>query len=73
MVGLFSKAQKTDFRFRSIPSLAAVPRFIAPQMKVIDQRGRKMAGRSPKNLPTNKIFLPQVLGAGVEVFSTRPA
>ena len=38
---------------------------------------RKRAGQSPKNFPTNKIFLPKIPGLGAEIFhpfnSLRPA
>jgi len=38
---------------------------------------KKRAGQSPKNFPTNKIFLPKIPGLGAEIFhpfnSLRPA
>ena len=67
-----------------LPHSSSCPRPIADRCTPIrwseDFRGtnsKKRAGQSPKNFPTNKIFLPKIPGLGAEIFhpfsSLRPA
>ncbi len=58
----------------SASKLAAYSRLLG---RFYGERGCQRAGQSPKNFPTNKIFLPPIPGLGAEVFhpfnSLRPA
>ena len=67
-----------------LPHSSSCPRPIADRCTPIrwaeNFRGtnsKKRAGQSPKNFPTNKIFLPKIPGLGAEIFhpfnSLRPA